>query len=298
MKIVVAGGMGFVGRPLCQRLIDQGHRVTAIGSRPREDVIAHPDFSYLAADTTRTGSWQGELNTADAVVNLTGRSIFKRWTKAYKQEIYESRILTTQTLVAGLNAARNPVFLSTSAIGYYGDTGEATVTESQGAGDDFLARLSIDWEAAALKAQDQGARVVLMRFGVVLGPQGGALEKMMPIFRLGGGGPLGSGRQWFSWIHLQDLVAAAYFLLTREEARGAYNFTAPQPVRNRELAATLGKTLHRPAFIPVPALMLKIAMGEFSQTLLASQRVVPENLSRDGYSFRFPTLASALQDLV
>ncbi|MGB5984135.1 MAG: TIGR01777 family oxidoreductase, partial [Desulfobacterales bacterium] len=245
--------MGFVGRPLCQRLIDQGHRVTAIGSRPREDVIAHPDFSYLAADTTRTGSWQGELNTADAVVNLTGRSIFKRWTKAYKQEIYESRILTTQTLVAGLNAARNPVFLSTSAIGYYGDTGEATVTESQGAGDDFLARLSIDWEAAALKAQDQGARVVLMRFGVVLGPQGGALEKMMPIFRLGGGGPLGSGRQWFSWIHLQDLVAAAYFLLTREEARGAYNFTAPQPVRNRELAATLGKTLHRPAFIPVPA---------------------------------------------
>ena len=298
MEIVVAGGMGFVGRPLTLRLLELGHRVTAIGFRPRKDLIPHPDFTYLAADTTQGGAWQDELAKADAVVNLTGRSIFKRWSRAYKQEIYDSRILTTQNLVAGLGAERRPIFLSTSAIGFYGDTGDAEITESSGPGDDFLARLSMDWEAAALKAEARGARVALMRFGVVLGPQGGALEKMVPIFRLGGGGPLGSGRQWFSWIHLEDLLAAVCFLLDRQSAEGAYNFTAPEAVRNRELAATLGKVLHRPAIIPVPAFMLKIAMGEFSQTLLASQRVVPENLIHEGFSFRFPTLAAALGDLV
>ena len=298
MKIVVSGGTGFVGRPLCQELLARGYQVTALGSRERLDPLAHPNYIYLPADTSRKGRWQSVLADADGVVNLTGRSIFKRWTRSYKGIIRSSRLETTRNLVDGLSSERPTVFISTSAIGYYGDTGEATVTEASPPTNDFLGTLAQEWEATALKARNRGARVALMRFGVVLGKGGGALAKMLPPFRLGAGGPIGSGRQWFSWIHLDDLVAAVIFLLESENTKGPYNFCAPAPVRNGELAATLGKILHRPAMLPVPAVMIKLAMGEFGHTLLGGQRVLPERLTQAGYEFQYPILEKALKDLV
>jgi uncharacterized protein (TIGR01777 family) len=298
MNIVVTGGMGFTGRAVCRRLLDLKHTVTAIGYRVRENEFQNPNFYYLAADTTRSGSWQDVLGDADGIVNLTGRSIFKRWTKRYKQTLRDSRIMTTRNLVDGLSAPRKPVLLSTSAIGYYGDGGETVLTESHPSGDDFLAQLALDWEAEARKAEAKGIRVGIMRFAVVLDAGGGALASMLPPFRMGAGGPIGHGRQWFSWIHMEDLVSAVVFLLQTEPTRGAYNFTAPQPVRNRDLARGLGKVLRRPALIPVPGLALKLAMGEFGGTLLASQRVVPEGLEQAGFRFRYPDLESALKDLL
>ena len=299
MKIVVTGGTGFVGRAVCKRLLERGCQVTAVGSRRSADILDHRHYKYIAADTTRHGPWQEVSAAADAVVNLTGRTIFKRWTQRYKQLLHDSRILTTRNLVDALVPSRGTRLLSTSAIGYYGAAGEQILVESSPPGDDFLARLSVEWEAEALKAQAKGLQAAVMRFGVVLGRGGeGALAKMLPVFRLGAGGPLGNGRQWFSWIHLEDLVAAVIFLLTNPTAAGAYNFCAPQPVRNRELAAALGKILNRPAIIPAPAMALKLVLGEFSQTLLSSQRVVPARLERAGFEFRFATLESALDDLV
>jgi len=298
MQVIVAGGTGFVGRHLCRHLLEAGYGVTALGSKARAEAIRHPDYRYVAADTTRGGPWQDVLADADVVVNLAGRSIFKRWTRSYKQALYDSRILTTRNLAAGLPAQRAALLLSASAIGYYGEGGEQVLRESQPAGHDFLANLSRDWEAAARDARTRGVRVAVMRFGVVLGRDGGALRQMVPAFRLGAGGPLGNGRQWFSWIHLDDLAAAILFLIGDASAAGAYNFCAPQPVRNRELAATLGKILRRPAVIPVPAAVLRLALGEFAQTLLASQRVVPLRLQQAGFEFQFPTLESALRDLV
>ncbi len=298
MNYFITGGLGFVGRHLSNFLLTEGHRVTAVGLRRNPKLIDHPDFRYIAADTTEPGAWQQELPGHRIIVNLAGKSIFKRWTEDYKKQIYDSRILTTRNLVSALPADSQSVFCSASAVGYYGPRGDDLLTEESLPGEDFLAEISKDWEREALQAQAKGIRVVLTRFGIVLDRDGGAMAKMIPAFRCFVGGPLGSGNQWFPWIHLHDLLYAYKFVIAKRQISGPVNFCAPQPVRNRELAAKLGRALNRPAFMPAPAFMIKLLLGEFGNSLLTGQRAVPEKLSALGYKFTYPNLESAVEEIV
>lgn len=293
MKILMSGSSGFVGRRLASALLDDGHEITGLGYRHKS--IEHERFTFIQADTTQPGDWQKAASGVNAVINLAGVNIFNRWTEKYKQAIYDSRILTTRNLVAALPADCNCVFFSTSAAGYFGDQGDRLLNEESPAGDDFLARVCVDWEKEAFAAEDKGARVVTARFGVVLDKAGGALAKMLPAFRLGLGGRIGSGRQWFPWIQLSDLIAATRFALVADRLRGPVNFCAPQSVRNRQFTAALGKVLHRPTFFTVPSFALRLAAGELGSLVLNSQRVTPNKLLADGFVFQYPDIRSALQ---
>lgn len=298
MNYFITGGLGFVGRNLSSFFLEKKHRVTAVGLRENPELIDHPDFRYISADTTKEGDWQQELGDQQVVVNLAGQSIFKRWTDKYKQQIYDSRILTTRNLVAALPAGSQIVFCSTSAVGYYGSRSDDVLTEEAPPGDDFLAKVGKDWEQEALQAQSKDIRVVLTRYGIVLDRDGGAMEKMIPAFRFCLGGPLGNGEQWFPWIHMHDLLNAYQFVIDQPEIGGAVNFCAPQPVRNKELAAKLGAALSRPALMPAPAFMIKLLLGEFGETLLNSQRAVPDRLQKLGFEFKYPDMDSALREIV
>lgn len=298
MHVFITGGLGFVGRRLSQTLLDAGHAVTASGRSKTVRTIDHPRFQYVAADTTQEGPWQETAKQADAAVNLAGVSIFSYWTDSHKQRMVDSRILTTRNLVNALLDGNAKVLCSTSAVGYYGHQGDEKLTEEHPPGDDFLARLAVDWEKEAHAAEAGTIRVAIPRFGIVLDRGGGAMSKMVPAFRLFLGGPLGDGRQWFSWMHLHDLVQAMVFCLTTDEARGAINFCAPEAIRNEMLAKTLGDVLHRPAIMPAPAFVIRKALGEFGDALLASQRAVPDCLQKLGFEFRYPDLRSALAEIV
>ncbi len=298
-KICIAGGLGFVGRHLSLALLNDGHQVTAVGrTKNPSNMINHPSFSYEVADTTRKGQWQDKLPFFDTVINLVGKSIFTYWTEKVKKEIYDSRILTTRNLVDALKGEKNKTLLSTSAVGYYGDRGEDILTEKEPPGDDFLARVGKDWEAEALRGESYGVRVVVTRFGIVLHRDGGAMAVMIPAFKSFLGGRLGSGRQWFSWIHLHDQMNAFRFVLSHDEISGPVNFCAPQPVRNRELTEALAEKLNRPAAMPAPAFVVKTVMGDFGAALLCSQRMKPAVLEKAGFSFTFPGIDSALDEIV
>lgn len=298
-RIYIAGGLGFVGRHLSMALLENGHQVTAVGrSQNPSNMINHPSFDYQAVDTTQSGEWQKQLSSYDVVVNLVGKSIFTRWTDKIKEEIYNSRILTTRNLIDGLAATSGITLFNTSAVGYYGDRGDDILTEEEPPGDDFLAHLGKDWEQEALRAQSNGVRVVLTRFGIVLDKDGGAMAVMIPAFKMFLGGRLGSGRQWFPWIHLQDLVSAFKFVLDHDEISGPVNFCAPKPVRNKNLAKTLGIKLSRPAVLPAPAVAVKTVLGEFGRVLLCSQRAKPAVLESAGFTFDFPDIDSALDEIV
>jgi uncharacterized protein (TIGR01777 family) len=298
MQTLITGGSGFVGSNLADYLLDQGHQVTAIGRSANQSRIQHANYRYISADTTQPGDWQKELQNQDAVVNLAGTTIFKRWTESYKQQIYDSRVLTTRNVVSSLPAGQGITFCSASGAGYYGNRGDDILKENEKPGDDFLANLSVAWEKEAFKAADKGIRVAVMRFGVVLGQSGGAMAKMIPAFKSFVGGPLGSGNQWFPWMHIDDLVAAIDFILAHQEVSGPLNFCAPQPTRNRELANAIGEALNRPAFIPAPAFMIRMALGEFGNVLLDSQRIVPDKLQHFGFNFQYPDIKSAIAAIV
>jgi uncharacterized protein (TIGR01777 family) len=298
MKIFITGGLGFVGTNLSGYLLDQGHSVVAVGRPATQNRITSDRYHYISADTTRPGDWQAALGDADAVVNLAGKSIFKRWSKSYKKEIYDSRILTTRNVVDALPADSAAVLCNASGAGYYGNRGDDLLKESEKAGNDFLASLSVDWETEALKGTDKGIRVALMRFGVILGKGGGALSKMIPAFKSFVGGRIGSGNQWFPWIHLADLMAAIVFICRHPQISGPLNFCAPNPVRNRELAKALGKVLGRPAIMPAPAFMIRTVLGEFANVLLDSQRTIPDRLLSHGFQFQYPDIKSAIQAVV
>ena len=299
MKILITGSTGFVGRHLVIVLLRDGHQVTGVG-RSSQPGINTETFDFIQADTTRPGKWQDRIREMDGVINLAGANIFKRWTSAYKQDIYDSRILTTRHLVEALpeDGAAGRFFCSTSAAGYYGDRGDETLTEESTPGDDFLATVCVDWEAEAKKAEDKGYRVVIPRFGVILGQDGGALEKMVPAYRLFLGGKLGDGRQWFPWMHLEDLINALIFVAQNETLQGPVNFCAPNPVRNADFSKTLADHLGRPSLFQVPRTALNLAAGELGTLVLNSQRAVPEKLTAAGFDFQYPTLEEALHDLV
>lgn len=297
MKILITGGTGFVGDRLSDELLLAGHEITATGTSASHRLANREGFRYVRADTTRKGDWQDLVREQEAVVNLAGRTIFKYWTGGYKQMIYDSRILTTRNIVEALPNSTGIRFLSTSALGFYGDRGNETLTESSSGGDDFLAGVCRDWEAEADQAGKKGARVALMRFGVVLGRGGGALAKMLPAFKFGFGGPLGSGTHWFPWIHMDDLIGAIRLLLKDHEIQGPLNFCSPEQVQQHEFAAALGKALKRPSFMRVPAFAIRMLMGELGKSLLQSQRAAPEKLLEAGFSFAHPRIQEALQDL-
>jgi len=298
MKIFITGGSGFVGKHLSAFLLGKGHSVTAIGRRPVEHLFDQDHFTYLRADTSRPGKWQETIREMDAVVNLAGGTIFKRWSKRYKQIIYDSRILTTRHIVEALPAGGGLTLCSASAVGYYGDRSDDILKEDEPPGSDFLAQVAVDWEKEAFLAEKSGNRVVTARFGIVLGKQGGAIAKMVPAFKSFAGGPVGSGTQWFPWIHIEDLSAAVLHVIEDTRIKGALNFCAPYPVRNKEFANSLGKALNRPALVPVPAMMLRLALGEFASALLASQRVIPERLTHSGFVFRYPGVEEAVSAIV
>lgn len=298
MRIFISGGTGFVGTHLGKAYLGDGWQVVATGTSSSHPLSGAEGFTYINADTTQKGTWQDAVREADAIVNLAGRTIFNFWTKDYKNQIYDSRILTTRNLVDAMDDGRQVTLLSASAAGYYGSRGEDLLTESTAPGDDFLAGVCRDWESEARKAGEKGARVALMRFGIILGRGGGALAKMMPAFKFFVGGSLGSGLHWFPWMHIDDLIAATRFLLQKQDAGGAFNFCAPQAVRYKTFARVLGQQLGRPSFMKTPAFVLKLLAGEMGGAMLSSQRAVPAKLEQAGFSFRYPDLEAALGEIV
>ncbi len=299
MKIFMTGGTGFVGTYLTKRLISAGHEVTILTQPLSGGELTMTGVSYLPGNPTVKGTWQEAVRDHDVIINLAGASIFSRWTPEHKKILLSSRIETTRNLVEALpDSATHITFFSTSAVGYYGFHEDEELGESSPAGDDFLAKLAFAWEQEALRAKEKGARVVITRFGIVLGRNGGALGQMIPLFKMFLGGPLGSGRQWFSWVHMHDLAEAFLFLLGRKEITGAVNLCAPNPVRNKDLAKAIGKILHRPSFLPAPGLMIELILGEFGSVLLRGQRVLPRRLLEAGFEFRYPNIEEALRNII
>jgi uncharacterized protein (TIGR01777 family) len=281
MNVAITGASGMIGKRLRERLEESGHTGSAIPRAAGDSALAEI------------------LASADAVVHLAGEPVAQRWTKAAKKRISDSRVEGTRRLVSALSSqSRRPrVLVCASAVGYYGSRGDQILTETSAAGDDFLASVVVGWEEAAQSAESLGIRVVRLRFGMVLG-QGGALLKLLPPFRFGVGGKLGSGHQWMAWIHIEDAVNLILFALSYAAIRGAVNATAPHPVTNEEFTARLAVALHRPAILPVPAFVLKLALGEMSEMVLASQRVLPTVAKSAGFRFQYQELRPALENLL
>lgn len=299
MKVVLVGGTGLIGSALSRKLVEQGHSITVL-TRSSSPPTA-PKISSLSWNPGSRSSWEQALEDADALVNLAGEPIAaRRWTDAQKEKIRGSRIATTRALVDAMARARQrpAVFLNGSAVGYYGSRGDEALGEEAPPGGDFLARVCVDWEAEAQKAEQYGMRVIRLRTGIVLAREGGALAKMVPPFKFFAGGPLGSGKQWMSWIHIEDEVGLIVFLLGHAEARGAVNATAPEPVTMRDFCRTLAKVLRRPSWAPVPGFALRLLLGEMADMLLTGQRVLPRAALKWGYQFRYVSLAGALEALM
>lgn len=297
MKLVVTGATGFIGTPLCARLLEQGHMLTLFtrGS-PRDP--GGPTKRWVHWTPGALREWGTALDGADGVINLAGEPIAaKKWTHLQRHRIETSRVDGTNSLVQAIaRAAVKPKFLiSASAVGYYGPRGDETITEEAPPGDDFLSFVCREWEEEAKKAEPLGLRVVCLRTGIVLGPGGGALAKMVEPFMFFLGGPLGSGQQWMSWIQLEDHIRLILELIDNTRASGPVNATAPTPVRNKEFCQTLGKVLHRPCWAPVPGFALRLALGDMADMLLTGQRVIPAAAQKLGFQFRYPTVEEALQ---
>ena len=299
MPIVIAGGSGFLGRALARALAQDGHEVVILTRQPR---ARSRDGARAVAWTPdgSVGPWASTISGAAALINLAGESIAaRRWTAAQKQRIRDSRMLATRSLAGAIERAPTPpaVFISGSATGYYGPLDDRIVTEEHPPGADFLARVAVDWEAAAMDAQAR-TRVVCVRTGLVLARDGGALPKMLPPFRVGAGGPVGSGRQYWPWIHQQDWLDLVRFAIRHAAVTGPLNATAPAPVTNAEFARALGRALRRPAWLPAPAFALKLLLGEMAEALLLSgQRAIPAKAERLGFAFAFKHLDDALRSV-
>lgn len=303
MKVLVTGATGFVGKAVVRELLTQKIEVVVLTRNIAKAVLTLGSqcryFQWL--ETTKELPPTEAFDGVDAVINLMGEGIAdKRWSDEQKKKLQSSRIDATARLVEaiGLLPKKPSVLVSASAVGIYGDKGDAEVTEKSPLADDFLARLCKDWEGQALKAQNLGLRVVILRTGVVIGKNGGALTKMLPIFKLGLGGPIGSGKQYMSWIHVDDLAQMYVTSVKDPTIKGVYNGTSPYPATNAEFSKQLGKTLSRPAFAPAPSVAMRMMFGEMSQVLLEGQRVLPAHFKETKFRFRNPTLEMALKESV
>jgi len=295
MLVFLTGASGLLGRRVSTGLLGRGHRVLALTRGParREGAV-----EWISGDPSAAGPWQGRLEGCDAVVHLAGESVGQRWTDTARLHIRDSRLESTRRLVEGLQAARRPprVLVCASGQDYYPfDDSERAYTESDGPGDSFLARLCVDWEAGARSAERLGLRVAMLRLGVVLAPEGGALEPMARPFRLFAGGPLGSGRQWMGWIHVEDVAAVILRALERESLSGPLNLVAPQALRQADFARLLGAALGRPSILPTPAFALRLILGGFAEHLLQGRRVEPRALLDEGYEFIHSEAGAALR---
>jgi uncharacterized protein (TIGR01777 family) len=302
MKILLTGATGLIGRSLCRLLIEEGREVVALSRRPLRVAAAMDLAGVIAFQWEPTAglppveAWDG----VEAVIHLAGEPVAARWTEEQKRRIRDSRVKGAQNLVAGMRAARRPpkVLVSASAVGFYGDRGDEILDESSKPGADFLSELCFDWEAEAARARELGVRVALVRTGVVLSPSGGALEKMLLPFKLGLGGRVGDGRQWFPWIHIDDIAGIFLHALASPAVNGPINGVAPGIVTNKEFTRELAAALNRPAFFPVPKFALRALLGEMSQVVTSGQRAVPQVAQDTGYQFKYPNLKSALEVLV
>jgi uncharacterized protein (TIGR01777 family) len=297
MHVFVTGATGLIGRALCPALLERGHQVTALSRAPPAVSRLPAAVSVIAGDPTAPGPWQDALARADACVSLAGESLDARWTGARKRTFRESRVQATRNVAEVLRRRGPRVLVAGSAVGWYGDRGEEPLDETAGPGTGFLAELCRAWEEAARPATERD-RLVLLRTGLVLARDGGALPRMALPFRLFVGGPLGDGRFWQPWIHIADVVGIILFALEDRRAEGPLNATAPEPVRNRDLARAIGRALHRPSALPVPAVAVRLALGEMGDVALSSQRVLPAKALALGYRFRFPEVEGALRDLL
>jgi uncharacterized protein len=299
MNVVVTGGSGFLGRPLVRALAQGGHTVVVLSRMANASFAGGAIRTVSWAPDGTPGDWAREIAAAEAVVNLAGEPIAaRRWSPEQKQRIIQSRVLATQSVARAIRASPAPpsVLVSGSAVGYYGPCGDEIMTERAPAGRDFLARTGVQWEAAALEAASAKTRLVCIRTGLVIAKDGGALKSMLPPYRLGLGGPVGTGRQYWSWIHRQDWIDLVRWALETPAASGPLNATAPHPVTSADFARALGRELHRPAILPVPAFVLRTILGEMAGPLLLSgQRVVPARAEELGFRFRYPTLDRALR---
>lgn len=297
MHILITGATGLVGRTLVPKLLSLSHQVTVVTRDPeRAQHIFSEQVTYLSSLTTL-----GSLDDFNAVINFAGEPIIgKRWNKAQKHRLCQSRWQITQQLSTLFRNSKMPpdVFISGSAMGFYGDQGQREVTEETIPQKEFTHYLCERWESHAMAAQSERTRVCLCRTGIILSPDGGALSKMLPAFRFGLGGKMGNGQQYLPWIHIDDMVSAIVFLLEKPQLSGAFNISSPNPSTNKEFSLTLGKVLHRPTFIPLPAPVLKLMLGEASALLLGGQKGVPAHLQESGFHFRFAELKGALEDLL
>lgn len=305
MKVAITGATGFVGSRLVERLQADGHQVIVLSRNPTQAAQSFPPSTFPNVEVVgytpeAAGDWQQAISGCDGVVNLAGEPIAEqRWTSAHKQTILNSRKLSTQRLVDAI-AQANPkpqVLVSGSAIGYYGTSETATFDETSPAGNDFLSELCRAWETEAQRVKDLGVRLVIIRTGIVLGP-GGALAKMLPPFKLFAGGPIGSGKQWFSWIHREDLVSLIVQALTRSDVEGVLNGTAPNPVRMAEFSNVLGQVLNRPSWLPVPGFALEALLGDGAKVVLEGQQVLPKRTQAIGLQYQYPILAQALEQIL
>ncbi|MGL5083672.1 MAG: thylakoid membrane protein ThyD [Microcoleaceae cyanobacterium] len=305
MKVAITGATGFVGSRLVERLHLEGHQVLVLTRNPERaqrtfPSSVYPNLQVIGYSPTQSGEWQQAIAGSAGVVNLAGASIAdERWTPQRKQEILDSRAQTTEKLVEAIIQAnpRPGVLVNASAIGYYGTSETATFDETSRSGEDFLAQVCQDWEASAEQVRPSGTRLVILRFGIVLG-MGGALGKMLTPFRLFAGGPLGTGRQWFSWIHWDDVVNLILFSLQHPEVEGVLNATAPNPVRMSEFCHTLGEVMNRPSWLPVPSFALEALLGDAAQLVLEGQQVLPKRTLAYQFNYQYPKLEQALREIL
>jgi uncharacterized protein len=301
VRVLVTGASGFIGSALCDALLARGDSVVGLSRDPQRARGSNPSVVWHAWEPTLERPPAAAFENVDAVVNLEGEKINQRWTDDAKRRIMESRRTGTRNLVAAIAALeRRPrVLVNQSAIGFYGDRGEAIVDESAEAGEGFDAEVVREWEATAREAEGAGLRLVIVRTGHVLDPRGGLLAELLPPFKLGVGGPLAGGRQYMSWVHIDDEVGILLWALDNDEVSGVVNSTAPNPVTNRELSQAIGRALHRPAAMPVPGFVLDLKFGrEFGRVLRGGQRVMPRRATDLGYEFRYPEIDGALRSLL
>lgn len=305
MRVFLAGCTGMIGSRLVPPLRQRGDHIVLLTRRPDSVKGAFADCNIVAGDAMQAGPWMDAVADCDAVINLAGENLFsRRWNEDFKKRLIDSRVQSTGNLVLAL--ARNPrtaagqakILVNGSAIGYYGFCGDEELTENSPPGNDFLARLCQEWEKAARAAEAHGVRVAIVRTGVVLGKEAGALKNLLTPFKMGAGGPVGSGKQWMSWIHGDDIVGILLLALDNPAATGPLNGTSPNPVTNKEFGKVLGRVLHRPSFMWTPGFALRLGLGEVADLIVTGQRVVPKKAQALGYVFKFPTLEEALRDVL